>query len=212
MLMSVTWVARPQKPLTQCHQRTRPLLPVPADHQCKVVDHRYKVVDHRYKPVDHIHPLLVHHHHTTEAHPIKARVSLRQRVDGKCSRRKRPHTNPHRPVNLSPNMPSLKPVTGTRRPTVGRCTIFVENYLVTYSLSRAKGLLSSHVRQHKMTGGRVQLTERQEYSQQIMSHYNINTIRLNINIYCLYCILYLYISTAERITVWLNLSWRNYWD
>ena len=200
MLMNVTWVAQTQKPLIRRHQRMPQLilvLAVVVDHQYKVVDHRYKAVDHQYK-ADHIHPLLVHHHHTTEAHPIKTRESLRQEVDGNYLRRKKPHTGLLCHVNPSPNMPSLKPVIGTRKPTAGRCTVFMGNFLVICSLPRAKGLLSSLVWQRRMIGGRAQLMERLEYSQQIMSHCNVTTI-YNYIVYTAF-----YMSTAERITTKIN--------
>lgn len=174
--MNVTWVALLQKPLIPRHQGTPQLILVPA---VVVVDHQCKVVDHQYKAVDRILPALVHHqvgpYRTTEAQPIKARTSLHLKVGGMYSRRKKPLTILRHHVNQSPNTPSLKLVIGTRNHTVGRCTISMENCLVTYSLARVKGLPSSLVRKRRMTGGRALLMERQEFSQQIMSHCNVTT-------------------------------------
>ena len=204
--MNVTWVALLQKLLIPRHQGTPQLILVPAvvvvDRRCKVVDRRCKVVDRQYKAVDRILPALVHHqvspHRTTEGQPIKARTSLHLKVGGIYSRRKRkkPVTILRHHVNRSPNMPSLKLVIGTRNHTVGHCIISMENCLVTYSLPRVKGLPSSLVRQRRMTGGRAPLMERQEFSQQIMSHCNVTTII--INTYCLYCIsIYELLSIAK---------------
>ena len=191
--MNVTWVALLQKPLIPRHQGTPQLILVPA---VVVVDHQCKVVDHQYKAVDRILPALVHHqvgpYRTTEAQPIKARTSLHLKVGGIYSRRKKPLTILRHHVNQSPNTPSLKLVIGTRNHTVGRCTISMENCLVTYSLARVKGLPSSLVRKRRMTGGRALLMERQEFSQQIMSHCNVTTII--INTYCLYCIPIVYMN------------------
>lgn len=164
--MNVTWVAqvKTHHSLLLHHQRTHQhRLPAVAN-RLAVVD-RLAVTNHLpvadnllFKAVDHIHLLLVHlvdlllvhhqvdtpHHivcHIVEAHLIRESLRLKvEQVGGIYSRGKKPHID-HRlhVVDLSPSTPSPKRVTGTSRRTAGHCTILLENCLVTYNSSRARG-------------------------------------------------------------------------